>query len=234
MRLAIGMPIRAGFIHAGHTFTFFSFGAACAAEEGLQVVNFQALDQGERTLDSFVRQALESEVEVLFLVHPDYYLAPSARNSDVGSGVLRMIRTLRDEGAAAIAAAGPDALGKLGFRPLKDAKPELGKIFEVDRLGHGMMAIDIEWLREHWPNPPWFAPRFKEGPDLAVVRDDWTFSEGVIARSGKLLCDGRLWLARVQVRFLGAQVDAPEEADGEEADGEKAEADGEKTAEPTA
>lgn len=206
MRLAIGMPIGSGYIHAGHTFTFFSFGAACSGEKDLDVVNFQALDAGERTLNLYIRNALESEVDVLLIVHPDHFLPPTPNAAHAGTSILQMIHTMREANAAVIAAAGPARNRQLNFQPVQGVKAAPGEVFEVDRAGHGLMAINVGWIRQHWPEPPWFAPRFSAGPDLPVVPDDWAFCEGVRAREGKILCDGRLWTSRVEVRFTPAMV----------------------------
>jgi len=196
MKLAIAMPTGGSYVHPGHAFVFFSLGAACAVEKNLQVVNFQLLDVGPRTLDLLVSTALEAKIDALLIIHPSYFAPPTLGN--VGDGILRMLEALKD--AAVIATPGPTADGAPNFHCAEMQKVKTGEVFEVDRVGHGIMAVNLTWLRDHWRQPPWFVVR-REGLDATL--DDWVFSEGVQSRGGKLLCDSRLFVVRVEVRFAG-------------------------------
>lgn len=111
--------------------------------------------------------------------------------------VIDMLNTAQDAGAAVIGA--PVRLRGLGEynadvggRYLKRSEFE-GSVREVDRVGTAFMAINCAWIRDHWPKHPWFESRFVDTPDGRPMKmsEDFEFCDGVRARGGKVLLDGR-------------------------------------------
>ena len=58
-----------------------------------------------------------------------------------------------------------------------------GKLY----CGTGVMLINLHWLHEHWPSPPWFEI-IHNGINFSP--EDYNFCKGVYERDGKIcLCD---------------------------------------------
>lgn len=79
----------------------------------------------------------------------------------------------------------------------------LGHVQAVGRIGGACIAVNCRWLRDHWPNPPWFEmvhdysgrPRNAKGEDYSVC-------DGMWARGGAVVLDGRFVPAHVDRRKL--------------------------------
>jgi hypothetical protein len=75
-----------------------------------------------------------------------------------------------------------------------------GKVIEVDQIGTGFMAINLDWIRACWPSESggafWFAMDQVESSVETNGRPGWNgedyhFCRGVRARGGLILADGR-------------------------------------------
>lgn len=108
-------------------------------------------------------------------------------DSDVHHGwpadILNMLNKGEESKAAIIAA--PYQL-RNGTYPL-DARDD---VRERAIMPTGMMAINLNWLREHMPSPPWFT--IIDHPNtMAVTGEDEWFCMEVRKRGGTVLCDSR-------------------------------------------
>ena len=56
----------------------------------------------------------------------------------------------------------------------------------VARIGGHMMALSLGWLREHWPEAPWFETEH----DAACVpyTEDYRFCDMARLRGGRIVC----------------------------------------------
>jgi hypothetical protein len=198
IKLAVGLPAYRSQLHASHAYMWTSFGRATVDHPAVELVSFQAVDVCGvgKARNTLLREAMSDKADWLLMCDSDNYLLPSQDGPDVGDVMLRMIVTGEEASAAVIAA---PSYARTQERPnyFADLDGKIGadrEVFEAERVGGGMMAVNVRWMVKHWPDPPWFVPRYMPGPDLPVLGEDWTFCEGVHNREGLILCDGRAWL----------------------------------------
>jgi len=80
-----------------------------------------------------------------------------------------------------------------------------GKVQPVGRIGGAFIVISLDWLRTHWPDPPWFVMEnaYPQGSRPSNARgEDYTFCDGIYKRNGLVLCDGRFVPSHVDRRRL--------------------------------
>jgi hypothetical protein len=81
----------------------------------------------------------------------------------------------------------------LDGKVVEDARVFFGQVVEVSRIGTGIMAVNLGWLREHWPESPWFSSTLthgEKGPQK--LGEDYGFCNSVRLRGGAVYCDGRV------------------------------------------
>jgi hypothetical protein len=78
-----------------------------------------------------------------------------------------------------------------------------GKVQPVGRIGGACIAVNLKWLRVHWPKGPWFAMvhDYNERPRNARG-EDYFICDGIYDRGGLVLCDGRFVPSHVDRRKL--------------------------------
>lgn len=75
--------------------------------------------------------------------------------------------------------------------------------FMVRQIGAAFIAVNLQWLRDHWPEPPWFtmSHEFKGKPKMSRS-EDYAFCDGIHERGGAVFCDARFSPAHVARRKL--------------------------------
>lgn len=72
-----------------------------------------------------------------------------------------------------------------------------GKVVEISRLGAACVAVNVAWLRDAWPDPPWYYHARVGGPAatreqlLRSVGEDVAFCDEARRRGGRIYADGR-------------------------------------------
>lgn len=84
--------------------------------------------------------------------------------------------------------------------PLEDL---VDKIQPVGRIGGACIAVNCNWLRQHWRQGPWFEMQhdYRERPKNSRG-EDYSICDGIYKRGGVVLCDGRFVPAHVDRRRL--------------------------------
>jgi hypothetical protein len=109
---------------------------------------------------------------------------------------------------AAVVAAPVRLRGRGGYNARRVQAPQLldlpesefrGRLVEADAVGTAFMAINLAWVREHWPEQPWFLFHQLPGPQPTKLGEDITFCLRVRELGGTVLADGRL-----EPRHVGA------------------------------
>lgn len=92
--------------------------------------------------------------------------------------------------------------GLAGSGPL-EARQVLGRVQTVGRIGGACIAVNCGWLRRYWPQGPWFVMEhdYAGRPKNARGEDYW-ICDGISARGGAVVCDGRFVPAHVDRRKL--------------------------------
>jgi hypothetical protein len=67
-----------------------------------------------------------------------------------------------------------------------------GKVVQVDAIGAGLIAINLNWLKEHFPEQPWFQPVRLKGPIVNTIGVDIVFCGMTQHHGGVVLADGRI------------------------------------------
>jgi len=117
-----------------------------------------------------------------------------------GEDITRMVIEGERKGAAAIGAPVSRRDGFCNFQVdmrahvrRADFGDYAGRLLQVERLGAAFMAVNLNWIRRHWPKPPWFA--FVEGCDEngepTWTSEDFYFCDGLHERGGELWLDAR-------------------------------------------
>ena len=130
----------------------------------------------------------------------DWLLMVDADNWQYNPGpILQALTDAQSAGAAAVAAPIMTRSGHLNCfnesRKPYSRSDVRGKLMPVHRIGTGLMAVNVSWIREHWPwdhKDPWF--QFDALTRLGrphQLSEDYHFCDGLRARGGELLCDGR-------------------------------------------
>lgn len=63
------------------------------------------------------------------------------------------------------------------------------KVTEVEFIGTGCCAINIQWLQSKWPEYPWWVSEYPPGGKQ--LGEDFFFCREARARGARILCDGR-------------------------------------------
>jgi hypothetical protein len=130
--------------------------------------------------------ALEVKADWLLMVDADVYHFQA-------SDILRMIGDANERGAAAVAP--PVRIRGRNvhavYRGATIVPPPKGSMAPVERIGTSMMALNLRWLAENWPEQPWFTTTYCAGRVPDMVGEDLTFCDGVRERGGVILADGR-------------------------------------------
>ncbi len=197
MRFVVGLPCYRGQVSVGHVEQMHSMVATVVVANGLLDFIGTVTPQGcsiDWSRNVIMYAALHEKADMVLMCDADTYHKNAA-------DIFRMMGTCWDQKAAVIAA--PVMMrGRKGYNvqhrvedhdPPSLVEPETwkGKVIEVDRIGTAMMAVNLAWIRDHWPKQPWFTTRQLEGDMPLKIGEDITFCDRVRDRGGVVLADGR-------------------------------------------
>jgi hypothetical protein len=193
MRLALGYPAYRAQVHTAHLFQASQLALLLwrTTKQGplMFYVDCTFIDKARNLL---IRQALDARADWLLMCDSDtYYVQPAPILRMISEGQARgaamvgaAVRLRKWEGEIYNAAVAPD------FKPM--SREQLGGALRpCDRLGGAFTAINLDWIREHWQESPWFMVQHLAGPQPKTVGEDIWFSDNVRKRGGTILVDPR-------------------------------------------
>ncbi len=202
MKIGIGIPAYRSVIDVNHIYQWLLLGAALPHTEfDLAFIQYQDVCGIERARNRLTLSAFDDEIDWLIMCDADNYVMPRPEQPNPGEAILRMIIAGHEMNAAMV---GAPVLSRNAVNPKVNVRRFIagdwrtmglddivGKVTVVDRIGTGLVAVNIAWLREYWPEPPWFQSIYLPGRELLHVGEDDWFCDEAKKRGGKILCDGR-------------------------------------------
>lgn len=77
------------------------------------------------------------------------------------------------------------------------------RIVPVKQIGGACIAVNLQWMRKHWPTGPWFVMDHDyAGRPKNRTGEDYFICNGIHQRGGIVLCDGRFRPEHVDRRRL--------------------------------
>lgn len=187
IKVGIGIPSFDSTVDVGHAGMWLSFGSALAYnEERFELVYFKAksISNIDIVRNELTQEALDANCDWLVMVDADNFI-------DDGSDLLRMIRAADDRNALShdVAMIGMPVVCRGEDNPINvhGGHNRVGNLSECAHIGSAIIAMNLNWLREHWPTPPWFVTVPNEGTHKPKVGEDVYFCNGVTFRGAKVL-----------------------------------------------
>jgi len=189
-----GIPAYRGQVHYGHVMQMMSMASTIMAAKGAFALRGFLCPEScsvDWSRNQLLHAAIKDGSDWLLMNDADtfYPRCPEA---------LRMIIAGQEAGAAVIAAPvkmrgrGEFNVFQSGEEPrLVKGEEFLGKVVPCDRIGTAYMAVNVPWFEKHWPEQPWFVTQHLPGPKPVKIGEDVSFCDGVRARGGTILVDGR-------------------------------------------
>lgn len=189
-----GVPAYRGQVHHGHVLQMASLAGAVMSARGtvsLRGMLFPDSCFVQWSRNYMLYTALQDGADWLLMCDADTY-------TDDATNLIRMVRDA-DRSGAAVVAAPYKIRGGSGYAVARKPGGQLaredfaGQLLEVDRIATGCMAVRCGWIREQWPEQPWFDARPTTGADGSprMLGEDISFCDGVRQRAGTVLADGR-------------------------------------------
>lgn len=198
LKLGFAVPAYGSNIDAGHIAMWMSLGAMMAYnEEQFVLADLQApsVSNVDLARNKILSRGIKAGCDWLVMVDADTF-------HDGGADILRMVKTGHERQCAMIGA--PVRCKSTGVANVMKKRnggidhvliEEIkGVVTEVDRVGSAVIAINVPWIKEHWPRSPWFATvHFDRGLDdePGVMGEDFFFCDMARDKGGLILCDGR-------------------------------------------
>jgi hypothetical protein len=205
-QVAFLIPAYNGVLDMGHADMWLRTGATLAMVADrfdLAMFGCGSMNPVAKARNQFMYAALDVGADWLVMIDADTY-------AETPEAIFDMIQLGIDHGfqvmTGAVMARGPEVgyplyvrksdvgTNEFGFRTLTSEEIQ-GSIIEVDRCGGALLAINLNWIRECWPDGPWF-----HHPPTDDAGEDWTFCEGVQTRGGVIVADGRFATCHVKGR----------------------------------
>jgi len=194
MKLAIGIPAYRQQVAVGHLYQTANLVKALEGSE-VELAGILSTDSCsvEWSRNQLVHTALKNGADWLLMCDADTY------HSKAGD-LLEMMREGQRRGAAVIAApvkqrgsSGHHNVVVVEGNETRRLTPFefAGKVLPVQRIGTACMAVSLGWVKDHWPEQPWFQMVQLPGPEPKKVGEDFLFCEHVGDRGGLILADGR-------------------------------------------
>lgn len=221
MKLAIGLPAYRSTLHAQQAHMWIQLGEE-AVKRDVEIVYTQYIDccGVEIARNKLMHSALDdrNSPDWLFMIDSDNAVLPVDGKTS-GQLILDMIALVQDDktvaaiGAPCFKRGNPKEHGMINARNkvngefrLLAASEVAGRPSAVHRLGTGVMAFQVDWIRKHWPKGPWFQIVFPEEFEGRrwIGEDDW-FCDEVWKRDGKIICDARFFAAHSNVGRTDAE-----------------------------
>jgi hypothetical protein len=219
IKLAIALPAYGSHVDVGHAGMWMNFGSALSDNrETFDLVFFGSVDTNPvgDARNLCVQGGLDAGADWVLMVDADTYYRgqhDDAVNDGAGLDILRMVKDAQALGAAMVGAPvrargweghehtvwmERQAHFTVNVRLQIRALPEefVGKIVECTRIGGAFIAINLRWLNDHMPEPPWFVHEpIMVGPRadrLKAYGEDLSFCDRVRIAGGKIFVDGRI------------------------------------------
>lgn len=194
LKLMIGIPAYRGQVHYGHVMQMMSMAATCIASKAFAIRGFLAPESCsiDWSRNQMLHMAVKDGSDWLLMCDADTF---HQRAPDI----VTMILDAQGSGDAVVAA--PVRLrGKPGhnvYRVVGGVGEQVesdywqGRQAPVDRIGTAMMAVNCNWIRQCWPEQPWFVTQQLAGKAPSKIGEDISFCDGVRERGGRIMVDGR-------------------------------------------
>jgi hypothetical protein len=193
MHIALCIPAYRRQVDIGHVYQALNLAAVLvkAQTHSLDAINTESCSI-EWSRNRLLWQAMERGADWTFMCDADTFHAKTA-------DLIRMIETGEEQGAAVIAS--PVRMrGRHGYNvfsknedTVEQVNPNTwaNRVVPVDRIGTAYFAISTKWVKDNWPNQPWFLTQQLEGAEPKKIGEDVTFCDRVRERGGVILADGR-------------------------------------------
>lgn len=219
IQLGVGLPAYGSKLDVGHAAMWVGFGAALASSSerfALRMFAHYHVNGIALCRNTIVYDAIQAGCDWVLMVDADtFHAAKADAIGDAGVDILQMIIDAHRHGAAVVGAPvrGRQIENRQGAVCVQVADgaawraPSLaqlsGRLLRIDRIGAAFLAVNLRWLVHHWPEPPWFVMEdCFEGRPRHGRGEDYYFCDGVRARGGMILCDGRFVPSHVDRRRL--------------------------------
>ena len=201
IRVAYGVPAYRRGIDIGHNYQAFSLGMLSAlVKDRIAVVSLHDADTCDvaHSRNLLLHSALKSGADWLLMMDGDTFHV-SADTLTAPSQILRMIEDANEHGAA-VAAAPVKMRGRDGYNVairrgdeyIQIEREDIGdRMIPVERIGTACMAVNCHWIKDYWPEQPWFDTAQIPGEIPRREGSDYRFCDAVRARGGAVLCDAR-------------------------------------------
>lgn len=198
--LAIGIPAYKSVIDVKLGITLFGLGVSLAQDGMQSFITIADVCFVSHARNVLVHQSLKSGAQWLLMLDSDVYCYEPACLANMLFAANETNRKHGPSGKQCVVIAAPVRKrgGELnverqdmGVLKIEDVQ---GKVRQVHAIGAACMAINLEWLRQHWPDSPWFTiehPKSENGGEPIVKGEDYGFCFEVQKRGGLVLCDGR-------------------------------------------
>jgi len=224
IRLAVGLPAYDARVDVEHCNMWLALGGALLSNEdtfkfaGMTSIAMNPVADARNYL---VEGALHS-ADWLLMVDADTYCS----GEEAGVQILQMVKDAHAEGAALVGAPVrargwtkheptvwmQDDVPRILSPAQKPAEPTMsiapeesyrGKLVPCSRIGAAFTALNLGWLRDHMPDPPWYTHEpSMMGSRLNRLRahgEDGVFCDMVRIRGGVILVDGRITPSHVMM-----------------------------------
>lgn len=134
-----------------------------------------------------VLEAVKDNADWLMIMGRDNYAFPEKLMDMIKSGVELNCAII---GAPCLHRNGESLNVSVDGKAIKSINVK--EVFEVDKIGSGIMAINLSWLRENWPRKlgPWFGSIYH--PNGIRESQDYVFCKDVKVMGGNVFCDSRV------------------------------------------
>lgn len=179
-RIAIGLSVYRGAICAEQVYLWLDLGEAInRAKDEFMIGSFQYQDKCglEGMRNALVYAAMQSNSDWLFMIDPKFYVIPTEDYPSPGVSILKMIDDAAKKDAALITAM---------------CHRDKEKIIETDIAELNIAAINLNFLRKNWPQPPWFTTKMGKMDSTYLTCSDVLFCQGIKERAGHIFIDGRV------------------------------------------
>jgi hypothetical protein len=231
IKLGIGLPAFGLHLDVGHAAMWLGLGATLAAAQDKVRLQWMAeyhINGVDLCRNTILYDAMQANCDWVFMCDADtFHRSTADAIGDAGVDIIQMIRDadrnmfasddlLTSIVSREIALIGapvrgrgeiPEAVVYNGDRriPLEEL---LGKLTPVTRIGAAFVAVNLKWLREHWPKGPWFLMEHDPSSDRPRLArgEDYRFCDEARKRGGAIVCDGRFVPEHVDRRRLVGEI----------------------------
>jgi len=196
MNIALCIPAYRDQVHVGHVVGNMRLVGAMSMRDDFRLTGFYFVDSCSVpwARNVLLHKAMKGGADWVLMADADtYHVGPS--------DTMNMLLAGEAEGAAVIAAPVKQRRSNGIYNTLvrqADGSPRRlekkdfeGRVVPVDRIGTGYFAINAKWIKDIWPDQPWFFEHQMRGSEPLKMGSDIAFCDEVRQRGGLILADGR-------------------------------------------